>query len=71
MVDAIHGFLLRETAVSLGRRAPNRERFRTIIGAVDGRLPVTALQLEATTGATTAASAETFAFLRRHLRWPE
>ena len=29
--------------------APNRERFRTIIGAVDPRLEVTDLQLEATT----------------------
>ena len=68
MVDAIHAFLLRETAASVGRRAefwhrdyrspeafersisPNRERFRSIIGAVDPRLGVTELQLEATTG---------------------
>ena len=68
MVDAIHAFLLRETAASVGLRpaswmrdyrspeayersiAANRERFRTIIGAVDRRLPVTALQLEGTTG---------------------
>ena len=68
MVDAIHTFLLRETAASVGRRAefwhrdyrspeafersisPNRERFRSIIGAVDPRLGVTELQLEATTG---------------------
>jgi dienelactone hydrolase len=72
MVDAIHAWLLRETAASPGRReqlwhrdygspeafqrsiSPNRERFRTIIGAVDPRLAVTGLQLEA----TTAASAE-------------
>jgi dienelactone hydrolase len=69
MVDAIHAFLLRETAASVARRpqlwhrdyrspeawersiSPNRERFRTIIGAVDRRVGVTALQLEATTTA--------------------
>jgi dienelactone hydrolase len=68
MVDAIHAFLLRETAASVGRRAefwhrdyrspeafersisPNRERFRSIIGAIDPRVRVTELQLEATTG---------------------
>ena len=72
MVDAIHDFLLHETAASIHHReqfwhrdyrspeafersiSPNRERFRTIIGAVDPRLPSTGVQLEA----TTATSAE-------------
>ena len=87
MVDAIHAFLLRETAVSAGRReglwtrdyrspeayersiAPNRARFRTIIGAVDGRLPVTALQLEATTAAS-AEIARGRGYRVYAVRWP-
>ena len=34
--------------------APNRDHLRTIIGAVDQRLPATAIQLEATTPETPA-----------------
>lgn len=52
MVDAIHGYLQQEASVSVNRRhsiTPNRDRFRTIIGAVDPRVPVNTLQLEATT----------------------
>jgi len=57
MVDAIRAFLQRETAVSAARRATlqgsdagsRRERFRRLIGAVDVRVPFTALHLEATT----------------------
>jgi dienelactone hydrolase len=57
MVDAIHAFLLSETAASAERRATlqktdiasRRERFRQIIGAVDVRVPFTALELTATT----------------------
>ena len=57
MVDAIRAFLQRETAASAARRATlqgsdagsRRERFRRLIGAVDVRVPFTALHLEATT----------------------
>jgi dienelactone hydrolase len=57
MVDAIHTFLLRETAATAERRAEyqksdvatRRENFRRIIGAVDPRVPFTDLQLTATT----------------------
>jgi dienelactone hydrolase len=57
MVDGIHAYLLRETAASPGKRAAlaksdlaaRRERFRRLIGAVDDRVPFTALQLVATT----------------------
>jgi dienelactone hydrolase len=56
MVDAINAFLVRETAASTDRRErpampANRETFRRIIGAVDRRLPVTAVALQATTAA--------------------
>jgi dienelactone hydrolase len=87
MVDAIHAFLLRETAASVGRReqlwhrdyrspetfersiSPNRERFRTIIGAVDARVAVTGLQLEATT-ATSAEIARGRNYHVYAVRWP-
>jgi dienelactone hydrolase len=49
--------------------APNRERFRKIIGAVDPRVPVTALQLDATT--STPALIATGAGYRVYaVRWP-
>ena len=87
MVDAIHAWVLGETAASAGRReqlwrrdyrspdafersiAPNRERFRTIIGAVDRRLAVTALQLEATTAAS-AEIARGRSYRVLAVRWP-
>jgi dienelactone hydrolase len=57
MVEAIHAFLDHETQVAADRRAAfwrsntsrNRERFRKMIGAVDARVSVTALELDATT----------------------
>jgi dienelactone hydrolase len=52
MVDGIHRFLLRETEASVKARGPSlpsRERLRKIIGAVDARLPVRALAIEAST----------------------
>ncbi|MBI3666443.1 MAG: hypothetical protein HY236_09520 [Acidobacteria bacterium] len=54
MVDGIHSFLERETVATAQKRhsqsaPPNPERFRKIIGAVDQRVPVTALELDATT----------------------
>src|SRR5262245_28570627 len=56
MVDAIRAFLERETLASKIRRAtlqgsdagPRRERFRRMIGAVDIRVPFTALQFDGT-----------------------
>ena len=47
----------------------NRERFRKIIGAVDGRLPVTALDLIGST-ANPAKIAETGSFTAEVVRWP-
>ena len=47
----------------------NRERFRTIIGAVDRRLPVTGLQLEATT-TTPAEIARGRNYRVFAVRWP-
>ncbi len=50
MVDGIHAYLDRETEAALANRRPgDRERLRKIIGAVDPRLPVRALDLVATT----------------------
>lgn len=56
MVDDIHAYLDRETVAAAKARhsrpnAPDRERLRTIIGAVDQRLPVTAVQYDATSHA--------------------
>ena len=46
MVDAINADLLEKTAQSVARRpaAPDRALFRKVIGAVDARLPVDALE---------------------------
>ena len=56
MVDAIRTFLQRETAAAARRGTlrgsdvgTRRERFRRLIGAIDARVPFTALHLEATT----------------------
>jgi dienelactone hydrolase len=48
---------------------PNRERLRKIIGAVDPRLPVTALEFVSSTGSG-ATVAETEAFTVKAVRWP-
>lgn len=77
MVDAIHAFLLRETAASVERRAAlqtsdvaaRRERFRRIIGAVDVRVPFNALQLTATT-AVPAEVARGKGYRVFAVRWP-
>jgi dienelactone hydrolase len=77
MVDAIHAFLLRETAASAERRAAlptsdvaaRRERFRRIIGAVDVRVPFNALQLTATT-AVPAEVARGKGYRVFAVRWP-
>jgi len=49
--------------------APNRERFRKIIGAVDPRLPVTVLEFIETT-LEPSLVAETDAYTIRAVRWP-
>jgi dienelactone hydrolase len=77
MVDAIHTFLLRETAASAERRAAfqetdvasRREGFRRIIGAVDVRVAFTALQLTATT-AVPAEVAQGKGYRVFAVRWP-
>jgi dienelactone hydrolase len=48
---------------------PNRERLRTMIGAVDARLPVTALEFVSST-TSPAKIGETFAFTVEAVRWP-
>jgi dienelactone hydrolase len=49
--------------------APNRERLRRMLGVVDARLPITALELIATTAAP-ALVAETDTFRILAVRWP-
>jgi dienelactone hydrolase len=77
MVDAINAFLLRETAAATDRRsklperdvAPRREKFRRLIGAMDARVPFTALQLTATTAAP-AEVARAKGYRAYAVRWP-
>jgi dienelactone hydrolase len=70
MVEGIHRYLDRATAASVDSRpAPDRERLRTIIGAVDRRLPVTALELQATTSASAEIASGTN-FKVFAVRWP-
>ena len=77
MVDAIHAFLSRETA-AVGERpadfaksdvASRRVRFRRVIGAVDARVPVTTLELTATT-AVPAEVARGKGYRVFAVRWP-
>jgi len=49
--------------------APNRERFRKLIGAIDGRLPVSELQYIETT-LEPSLVAETDSYIIRAVRWP-
>src|SRR5216684_4779790 len=49
MVDDINAYLLRATTESVAKRAPNRERLKKIIGAVDPRPPGVSVELDATT----------------------
>jgi dienelactone hydrolase len=49
MVDDINAYLLRATAESVAKRAPDRERLKKIIGAVDPRLPGASVKLDGTT----------------------
>src|SRR5438552_6046684 len=77
MVDDIHAFLQRETAASAERRAAlpktdaaaRREKFRRLIGAVDARVPFTALKLTATT-AVPAEVARGKGYRVYAVRWP-
>jgi len=70
MVEGMHRFLDRETAASIQRRpAPDRERFRRIIGLVDERVPFEAPSLEAAIGRPSlVAHGEDYTV--RAVRWP-
>ncbi|HTD86091.1 MAG TPA: dienelactone hydrolase family protein [Candidatus Binatia bacterium] len=70
MVAGIDKFLLRETKESIATRSkPDRERFRKIIGAIDRREKVDALELVGTT-VRPAKLAETKSFDVFAARWP-
>lgn len=72
MVDQINAYLERDLAASVEKRArvlPDREHFRKIIGAVDQRLPICALELQATTSANDPI-AETPDCRMFAVRWP-
>jgi dienelactone hydrolase len=77
MVDAIRAFLQRETAASTAKRVAlqrsgaslRRERLRRMIGAVDVRVPFTALNLEGTT-AVRAEVAQGKDYRVFAVRWP-
>ncbi|MBI1788172.1 MAG: hypothetical protein HYR60_11555, partial [Acidobacteria bacterium] len=70
MVEGIHRYLDRATAASVAARpAPNRDRFRKIIGAIDPRVPFTALDLRATTsGSAQVAAGPNYKVFA--VRWP-
>jgi dienelactone hydrolase len=75
MVDSINAFLVKETEAVDRRPQPaqgdmelRRERFRRIIGAVDTRVPVPALELSATT-ATPAEVARGKGYRVYAVRW--
>ncbi|MEO8656951.1 MAG: dienelactone hydrolase family protein [Bryobacteraceae bacterium] len=69
MVDGINDFLLRATAESLLKRSGDRERLRKIIGAVDPRVPVNAIELNGTTS-TPALVATGSTYKAYAVRWP-
>jgi dienelactone hydrolase len=70
MVAGIDRFLMRETKESIAKRGkPDRERLRKIIGAVDAREKVEALELVGTT-ARPAKIAENELFEVVTVRWP-
>ena len=77
MVDAIHTYLLRQTAASAGHDAApgnssieaRREQFRRIIGAVDPRVPFTAPELIASTDVP-AEVARAKGYRVFAVRWP-
>ncbi len=82
MVDGLHAFLDRELAAAetiaesnVGSKpskdgvTARRERFAKILGVVDARLPITALELVSSTAASSRA-AETAKFSVDRIRWP-
>jgi len=70
MVEGMHRFLDRETAASIQRRpAPDRERFRRIIGLVDERVPFEAPFLEAAIGRPSLV-AQGDGYTVHAVRWP-
>lgn len=69
MVEGIDRFLLREIENSRASRKPDRERLKAIIGAVDPRVPIKALELVGdTTQPALVAETDTARVLR--VRWP-
>jgi dienelactone hydrolase len=70
MVEGIDRFLMRETREAVAKRGkPGREQLRKIIGAVDPRMKVDALELVATTSrAARLANPRTFDVFA--VRWP-
>jgi dienelactone hydrolase len=69
MVASINAFLVRETAAVSGKRAPEREKLRTIIGAVDPRVPKPEMHIESTmTSAGVVANGQGYRILT--VRWP-
>jgi dienelactone hydrolase len=71
MVDGINDYLLRATAESIARRptAPNRERLKKIIGAVDPRVADVHMELVATTDSP-ALVAKGNGYSVYAVRWP-
>jgi len=69
MVEGIKSFLVRRTAEVTATGPPGRARFRKIIGAVDPRVPVPALEFEATT-VTRALVARGSGYSVFAVRWP-
>jgi len=70
MVEGIHRYLDRATAAATARRpAPDRERFRKIIGAVDARVSPATMKLDAAYGESSLVARG--ARYRVHaVRWP-
>ena len=71
MVEGINQYLLRATAESVAKRpaAPDRERFKKIIGAIDPRVPHVAVTLKGTT-ATPALVAKGHGYNVYAASWP-
>ncbi|MGH9663725.1 MAG: alpha/beta hydrolase family protein, partial [Bryobacteraceae bacterium] len=69
MVDGIHAYLDRATALSRASRHPSRARLAEILGEVDPRVDFSAPELVATTAtAALLARAKTYSVYR--VRWP-
>jgi dienelactone hydrolase len=69
MVDDINAYLLRATAEAVTKRAPDRDRLKKIIGAIDPRLPDVSVEFDATTS-TPALVAKPPGYKIHSVRWP-